>query len=281
MPGSPSTLVTSEAAASLGLLAVVAVWAFRGPESGPVESPVALVALGVLCARVLAAAVADLTRPAPAADLAKPQWRLSELEDARAPTPTTARSIAYTPFAVTPLPPGTRAPTPATISVADKLDTSLSVFDFIPIKYHAAIRLNKRIDAGNVDVTQWFQAAIDFVGQNGGPGQTPLVSLVINVPAGRFYVSNILLAHGITLRGQAIQSTMLCPVPGTKGSWLKNYTSGPPSGTLSTVAFSQSSYILMTYRVVGTRTWQCRQDFDRAHALRRWRGTGHHRGDRS
>eukprot|EP01050_Picozoa_sp_SAG11_P008098 SAG11_NODE_697_length_7684_cov_8.250231_4_plen_450_part_00 len=55
-------------------------------------------------------------------------------------------------------------------------------------------------------------------------------SLVINVPAGRFYVSNIMLAHGITLRGQAIQSTMFNPVPGTTGSWFMNPRTGPPNG---------------------------------------------------
>lgn len=217
----------SEAAASLGLLTVVAAWVIDGP-SGPVERPVALVAFGVLCVRLLAAALVDLTRTPDATNA--PDQLLSQAKYDKGLAQTTAREVAYMPFAGTPLPPATKVPTPVQISVADKLDTTLCVFDFIPMQYHAAIRLNKHIDVGNVDVTKWFQAAIDFVGQNGGPGQSPMSSLVIDIPAGRFYVSNLKLAHGITLRGQAIQSTMLCPVPGTTGSWLKNYTTGPPSG---------------------------------------------------
>jgi hypothetical protein len=229
MPVSSSSSTLSETAASLGLCAVVASWLLGG---GPVDGPVALAALAVLCVRLLAAAAADLMAAAsiPGDDIEDLPPLTVHKNHVDTP-PVDAAAVSYTALATTPIPPGTRPPTSALITtVADKLDANLSVFDFIPLKYHAGIRLNKRYKAGNVDVTKWFQTAIDFVGQNGGPGQNPLVAGVMNIPAGRFYVSNIKLAHGITLRGQAIQSTMICPVPGTKGSWLKNYTTGPPSG---------------------------------------------------
>ena len=247
----------SEAAAAVGLSTVVILWSLGG--GGPADA-VGLAAFAVLCIRMLAAAAADLLL-GPAAVLlgqhpqetttSKAIWgALSAADDTESLPPLTTRRnrvevpaggsapppgsdaarVGYMPFSTTPLPPGTIVPKPQHITVADKLDTTLSVFDFIPLKYHAGIRLNKRIGAGNVDVTTFFQAAIDFVGQNGGPGQTPMTPLVIDIPAGRYYISNILLAHGIVLRGAALQATMLCCMPGTKGSWLKNYTTGPPNG---------------------------------------------------
>ena len=225
----------SEAAASLGLCAVVWAWLV----GGPVDGPVGLLALGVLCVRLLAAAAADLRvvgeqRDVESALPLPPSKRLGRGGGGagggqRQPGPDAA-AVPYRFMAGTPLPPGTRVPSPAPITVADKLDTRMSVFDFIPLKLQAGIRLNKRLGAGNVDVTQWFQAAINFVGQNAGPGQTPLSPLIVDVPAGRYYVGNLLIAHGIVLRGQAIQSTMLCAVPGTKGSWLQNPRTGPPGG---------------------------------------------------
>jgi len=45
---------------------------------------------------------------------------------------------------------------------------------------------------------------------------------VIEIPSGRYFVGNLILRNGIMLRGQQLNSTMLCPVPGTKGSWLTN-----------------------------------------------------------
>jgi hypothetical protein len=92
------------------------------------------------------------------------------------------------------------------------------VFDFIPSKYHAGIRLNKLLSNGNVDVTQWFQAAIDFCDES----KNPLVAHTIGIPAGRYFVSNLVLHNGVMLRGEGLNHTMLCPTPGTKGSWLKN-----------------------------------------------------------
>jgi hypothetical protein len=50
--------------------------------------------------------------------------------------------------------------------VADKLDDTISVLDFIPQELHAAIRSGLHLKQGNTDVTEFVQAALDFVGCN-------------------------------------------------------------------------------------------------------------------
>ena len=135
--------------------------------------------------------------------------------------PVDAAAVTYRPLATTPLP--TSLPPRAQQTVADKLDTSfLSVLDFIPKQLHASIRLNKRWGSGATDVTKYFQVAIDFVNNSAIDSAIDFVDPVINIPAGCYFVGNLVLRDGIKLRGEHLNNTMLVPVPGTKGSWLKN-----------------------------------------------------------
>eukprot|EP01052_Picozoa_sp_SAG31_P023462 SAG31_NODE_1936_length_6871_cov_3.385854_2_plen_139_part_00 len=45
---------------------------------------------------------------------------------------------------------------------------------------------------------------------------------MLHIPYGRYYVGNLVLHDSLFLKGEHVNSTMLCPMPGTKGSWLKN-----------------------------------------------------------
>ena len=59
--------------------------------------------------------------------------------------------------------------------------------DFIPLRLHAAIRQNLTIAQGNADVTQYVQAALDFVGcdtTKGGP-VAPRALGSVHFPGGR------------------------------------------------------------------------------------------------
>lgn len=129
-----------------------------------------------------------------------------------------AAAVVYRPFA-----PGLAGVSPARApsTVADKLDTFLTILDFIPVQYHAAIRANKVLGQGNTDLTEYFQRAIDFTDYLKTP-QTGGSLIVVHVPYGRYYVSNLVLHDSMMLKGEHLHSTMLCPMPGTKGSWIKN-----------------------------------------------------------
>ena len=59
--------------------------------------------------------------------------------------------------------------------------------DFIPLHLHAAIREDKLWGQGNADVTQYFQAAIDFTDPT-NPSYNPGARVTVNVPFGRYYV---------------------------------------------------------------------------------------------
>lgn len=227
-----------ESLASLCLCVVVAAHVLD-PTAGPISSTVALGAIMVLGLRVACAGAVELLTIATAlpgvggaghcdqsnqkdieqdpssVEALPPLARRRRARQVVAPPD--AGTVAYQPFASIPLPAGLPQRAPK-LSVADKLDQTLSVFDFIPAEFHAAIRLNKQLTQGNKDVTKYFQAAIDFV----DPLKSPLSTLVIVIPTGRYFVGNLTLRNGIMLRGEQLNSTMLCPVPGTKGSWLKN-----------------------------------------------------------
>ena len=59
--------------------------------------------------------------------------------------------------------------------------------DFIPRRLHAAIRQNLTVAQGNADVTQYVQAALDFVGcdtTKGGP-VAPRALGSVHFPGGR------------------------------------------------------------------------------------------------
>eukprot|EP01050_Picozoa_sp_SAG11_P008099 SAG11_NODE_697_length_7684_cov_8.250231_5_plen_189_part_00 len=167
MPSSPN----GEVVACVGLCVVVGVWLL---DEKNVERPVALGAFCVLCVRLLAAAARDLM----ALPMTKQQQQMlkGDIEERLAPAKrrrnrtcmpsdsVDATSVTYTPYANVPMPSGTKVPPAAQITVADRLDMALNVMDFIPLMYHAGILLNRQLGSGNVDVTKYVQAAIDFVG---------------------------------------------------------------------------------------------------------------------
>jgi hypothetical protein len=55
--------------------------------------------------------------------------------------------------------------------------------------------------------------------------------------AGRSFTSNLIIHDGVMLRGEGLNHTMLCPTPGTKGSWLKNTTGQASKITIERIRF--------------------------------------------
>eukprot|EP01051_Picozoa_sp_SAG22_P001377 SAG22_NODE_53_length_24242_cov_158.884231_17_plen_236_part_00 len=102
------------------------------------------------------------------------------------------------------------------------------MLDFVPTQYHNAIRTNKQLGEGNVDVTKYFQAAIDFTDFQLTPAAGGC-NIAIHIPAGRYYVGNLLLHDSLMLKGEHLHATMFCPVKGTKGKWLTNRAKTPTS----------------------------------------------------
>ena len=209
--------------AVLGLAAVVVAWLLRPqsvvssslqhdltavPTTALIQDAVAVMAFGVLCIRVLLCG----------------QQQVSPVRSGPGP-PTAADAVSYAPFRGTTVVPG-GAPLPGPRSVADKLDDFVSVLDFIPSNLHAAIRSNQHLKQGNEDITQYVQAALDFVGVNvTKPRVGPIASRsagTLHFPGGLYYISNLRINASVKLQGGYLNNTTLYAVPGTKGPMLQD-----------------------------------------------------------
>jgi hypothetical protein len=204
--------------AVLTLAMVLATWLARStirthasttPVGLALEDVVALVAFAVLCVRALAT----------------DRYQQQNNSQPSAPPPVEARTVSYSPFRGSVVAPG-GAPLPAARNVADKLDDTISVMDFIPQRLHAAIRSSTHLKQGNADVTQYVQAALDFVGCNTtkpriGPVATRSAGSV-HFPGGLYYISNLHINASMKLAGEFLDNTTLYAVPGTKGPMLQD-----------------------------------------------------------
>eukprot|EP01051_Picozoa_sp_SAG22_P000432 SAG22_NODE_11_length_35583_cov_107.128790_32_plen_510_part_00 len=141
------------------------------------------------------------------------------------PPPADARSISYSPFRGSAVVPG-GAPLPAARSVADRLDDTISVLDFIPQRLHAAILASLHLNQGNEDVTKYIQAALDFVGCNTtkprvGPIATRSAGSLY-FPGGCYFISNLHINASMKIAGEFLDNTTLFAVPGTTGPMLQD-----------------------------------------------------------
>jgi hypothetical protein len=234
----------AEAASLCGLAGFLTAWVATGPavqegETTTRQSLVdagAVVAFLLLCARVLrdivlGAALHSCSLPAPGTSAPRDK----HAPDAQGSTccqdhtgasgPPDASNVTYSPFRGSTIVPG-GAPLPPTRDVADKLDDTVSVLDFVPKALHAAIRSGAHLNQGNQDITRYVQAALDFVGCNTtNPRVGPIAtrsSGSVYFPGGLYFISNLRVNASMKIRGEFLDNTTLMAVPGTTGPMIQD-----------------------------------------------------------